>query len=423
MPSMKALVYQASPPKWLLCRFLRPVWKGCVWSGLGGLRLAEIPVPELPGEDWVRVRTLLAGICGTDLAIVAQRVRPDSILQAYGSQPMLLGHENVAVVEEVGPKVDRAWIGRRVCVEPTLGCCARGIEPMCLPCQQGQFGACENFGAAGQGRYALPAGTSIGYNARTGGAYGESFVAHVSQLVPAPDGLSDEELVLTDPVACGLHAVLRSRWQEARRILIYGPGAIGLGVIASLRALGYAARIDAAGRGQRSRQLACRLGADEYVALPKGRRQRFETIAQQVGGAVRTARLGNLMLDGGYDIVFECAGSVRSLEESVKWTRARGQVVLVGTSDGVGAEWTPVWFRELEVIGAYGRSEESWQGRRLGTYALLHELMTAGKMDLKGLVTHRYPLARWREAFAVAAAKSRYGAVKVVFDLRDSRPA
>ena len=399
---MKAIVYDVNVMGWLACRLLGRVWKGCVWSRLGGVRLVEREIPSLPGEDWVVVKTRLAGVCGTDIAIVSQAVRPDSILQAYGSRPMLLGHENVAEVVEVGPAVSKEWLGVRVCVEPTLGCAARGIEPMCHCCVEGQYGACENFGVSGEGRYGLPAGTSIGYNSRTGGSYGEYFVAHVGQLVRCPEGVSDEALVMTDPVACGVHAVLRSRWREAQRVLVIGPGAVGLGVIGGLRAAGYEGRIDAAGMGAGSEAAARRMGADGYLALGRGKRGRYEAVARQVGGRVREARLGNLMLDGGYDVVFECAGAVSSLEEAVKWTRARGQVVLVGTGAGVGAEWTPVWFRELEVVGAYGRSEEAWDGRRVGTYQLVHEWLAAGRLDVGWMVTHRFSWSsggrrlRWR---------------------------
>ncbi|MFW6066585.1 MAG: alcohol dehydrogenase catalytic domain-containing protein, partial [Planctomycetota bacterium] len=109
-----------------MCKLLGAVRPSCRLGRLGGLRVRDIPAPELPGDDWVRVRTLLGGICGTDVALVAQKQPPDSILQAFSSLPAVLGHENVAVVETVGEDVDDGWLGRRVCVEPTLCCEVRG---------------------------------------------------------------------------------------------------------------------------------------------------------------------------------------------------------------------------------------------------------------------------------------------------------
>ena len=412
------LVYDVSPVGWATCKWLKRLWRGCVFSRVHGLRLRRLAVPALPGDDWVRVRTLLGGICGTDLAILMQKQRPSSILQAYSSMPMLLGHENVAVVEDVGSAVDKGWVGKRVCVEPTLCCSVRGIEPACVPCQNGQFGACESFGAAGEGTTGLPAGTSIGYNSMTGGSYGEAFVAHVSQLVEVPECVSDEQAVLTDPVACGLHAALRAELDGVGRVLVYGAGMLGLALCACLRGLGYGGRIDALDVNDYLVPIARGMGADELLLLPEDRRGRFARIAERTGGVVERSRFGNLMLSGGYDVVFDCVGSSGSLNEALKWTRARGQMIMVGTGHGGGVDLTPIWFRELTIRGAYGRQLEEVGGRRVGTYQLAHEMMRDGKIDVESLLTHRFRLAQYRHAFEVGSAKGRYGSVKVAFDFR-----
>jgi threonine dehydrogenase-like Zn-dependent dehydrogenase len=160
------------------------------------------------------------------------------------------------------------------------------------------------------------------------------------------------------------------------------------------------------------------MGASDVVLRgARTRRERFEEIASRTAARVREVRFGNLMLSGGYDVVFDCVGSVQSLTECVKWTAGRGTVVLVGTGHGVGVDWTPVWFRELTILGAYGRGVEQWQGRRVGTYALVHELMQSGQWPTSGLLTHRFPLTDYRRAFATAMNK-RQGVVRVAFDFR-----
>ena len=415
---MRAIVYNPKPLNWAACRLLRGFWKGCVTSKIAGMRLCEMDAPPLPGEDWVCVRTLLGGLCGTDLGIIAQKVPIDSILQAYSSRPLLLGHENVAVVEAVGDNVDGSWVGRRVCVEPTLSCAVRGIDPPCDRCKVGEFGACESFGADGEGKSSLPPGTSIGYNNLTGGSYGTEFVAHVSQLVAVPDELRDEQAILTDPIACGLHAALRVDLSVASTILVYGSGSIGLSVIAALRAIGFTGRIDALDQQDYLQPLAVEAGASEYLQLSSKPLRRFARIAKLTGGSVQQARFGNLMISGGYDVVFDCAGVKRSLEESLKWTRARGQVVLVGTGGGRGVDLTPIWFRELTVHGAYGRQVEHLDGREVGTYKLTHELLVAGKIKTTGWLTHTFPLSDYRTAFSVAMHKAAHQAVKVAFEFR-----
>jgi L-iditol 2-dehydrogenase len=389
---------------------------------LGGLHLREMDKPPLPGDDWVRVRTLLGGICGTDLAIIAQKYPPNSILQAFSSGPMVMGHENLAVVDEVGPGVDSSWLGKRVCVEPTLNCIPRGIDPPCRPCQMGQFGACENFGAgagqAGCGKYNLPPGTSIGYNSKTGGSFGQYFVAHVSQLIAPPTTISDELASLTDPISCSLHAVLRADLSNAGRVLVYGSGVIGLSLIACLRAVGYAGIIDVPARHEYLDSMAIKFGASCVLKLGPSRRERFRAVADRTGAVVSESRFRNFMLCGGYDVSFDCVGSAVATEECLKWTAARGQMVIVGSGGGAGVDLTPIWFRELQILGAYGRGSENFQSQTIGTYQLTHKLMAEGKLDLSPMLTHKFRIDQYRQAFAISLNKSAARAIKVAFDFR-----
>ncbi|MHC4981631.1 MAG: zinc-dependent alcohol dehydrogenase [Planctomycetota bacterium] len=412
------MIYDVKPVGWATCKCLRRFWRGCLLSRLHGLSLRQLPPPELPGADWVRVRTLLGGICGSDLAILDQRQPANSILQAFSSMPAGLGHENVGVVEELGKSVKDSWLGRRVCVEPTLCCKVRGIEPPCPRCSRGEFGACENFGDSGGGSGKLPPGTSIGYNSRTGGSFGEKFVAHESQLVCVPDELSDEQALLTDPLACAMHAVLRAEVHAARRVLVYGTGMLGLGIITAMRAVGYTGWIDALDRDEYLQGLAMAAGADDFLILPNAARQRFARIAELTKATVQRARFGNYMVSGGYDVIFDCVGSRLSMAEALKWARGRGKVIFVATGHGRGSDLTPIWFRELTVIGAWGRQVEDFEGRRLTTYELVHEMMAAGKLATRGLLTHTFPLADYKTAFTVATRKPAHKAVKVAFDFR-----
>lgn len=414
---MKAIVYNVNPFGWATCHWLRHIWFGCLTTPLNGLSLTELPGPELPGPEWVRLRTLLGGICGTDLGILKHAQPPNSILQAFSSTPMILGHENVAIVDQVGSDVDPQWGGRRVCVEPTLSCLPRGIDPRCPRCSCGEFGACENF-AADTGTVSIPPGTSIGYNRRTGGSWGQFFVAHQSQLVPVSDELSDEVAVLTDPLACGAHAILRADLSQAHNLLVYGAGTLGLAVIAGLRAVGFNGNVDALATNPYARAIADRMGASNTLSLGSDPRNRAEQIAERTGASVQHARFNNYMLSGGYDVIFDCVGSPSSINESLKWTRARGQVIIVGTASGGAIDLTPVWFRELTVIGAYGRQQERFESRRIGTYQLVHEWMSQGRLDVRPLLTHTFPLDQHRSALHVAMHKAKYQAIKVAFDFR-----
>jgi len=411
---MQALTFNVTAATWLGTRALALVGgRRTYWGRFSGLRLREIDTPALPGPDWVLCRTRLGGICGTDLAMIQLRQQPDSILQGFCSMPLIGGHENVAEVAEVHPSVASDWVGKRVCVEPTLGCEPRGIDPKCPRCAVGEFGACENFGAAGEGRSALPAGTSVGYNSRTGGSWGEYFVAHVSQLVEVPAPLTDAQAVVTDPIACSVHGVLRTDLTDVQSICIYGGGILGLATVAALRAVGYDGRIDLYARHAFQRDLGARLGAT--LAAGESDVKDLEAVAQHIGGHVVPARFGNHMLIGGYDVVYCCVSSPGAITRSLKLARARGQVILTGTSAAHEIDTTPIWFRELTIRGAYGRQLEHWGGERIGTYQLVHRWILDGTIPTEGLLTHTFPLADYRHAFAAATRKSSSACVRAAF--------
>jgi L-iditol 2-dehydrogenase len=181
---------------------------------------------------------------------------------------------------------------------------------------------------------------------------------------------------------------------------------------------GFSGRIEVLDRLSYLGNVATNLGADEFFTLPSDPRSRFGQIAGRTGGTVQRARFGNYMVSGGYDLVFDCVGSVRSVNECLKWTRARGQVVMLGTLQGGHVDLTPLWFRELRVIGSYGRQKESFQGRRIGTYQLVQEMMLAGRIKATGLLTHRFRLDEYRRALGVALDKSANESIKVAFDFR-----
>ena len=89
---MKALTYQPNAARWVGCKLLGGMKPSVYWSALSGLRYREVPIPQLPNGRWVRLRTLLVGICGTDLALILQKNHPASYLAGLTSFPIILGH-------------------------------------------------------------------------------------------------------------------------------------------------------------------------------------------------------------------------------------------------------------------------------------------------------------------------------------------
>ena len=199
---------------------------------------------------------------------------------------------------------------------------------------------------------------------------------------------------------------------------MYGAGILGLGTIACLRALGYEGRIDVLDRHRFLKDIVTQQGADDYFILPKPNRQRFEEIASRTGATIQRARFGNYMLSGGYDVIVDCVGTTGSVTEALKWTRARGQVVMLGTLQTGTVDLTPLWFRELSVIGTYGRQLEHYEGQRANTYKIVHDWMVEGKISPDGLLTHTFRLPEYKKALKTVIHKGQTHSIKVAFDFR-----
>lgn len=413
---MIGLQFVRSPTRYAAARALARRAPGVVASHIAPLQLGHRDDPQPPAPGWVEVAPRLAGICGSDLAMLAGQA--SFYFSPIVSAPFIPGHE---VVGTLLGATDGLGEGTRVVVEPVLACTARGIDPPCEACARGETGLCVRT-AHGH----VAPGLQTGFCEDTGGGWGTRMVAHHSQLHPVPDELSDEAAVLIEPLACAAHAALRARITEGDTVLVTGAGTMGLLTVAAVRALTPAARIIAAAKHPRQQQEAERLGADEVVA-PAGA---LRAVRLASGAFLHTPERGSGWLaGGGADVAFECAGSGGALDTCLRATRARGRVVLVGLPGPARIDLAPLWHRELELLGAYTYGVEHLDPsaaaflapagetpQPLRTFALAVEL--ARRVDLSPLVSASYPLSRYPEALDHAMDAGRLDAVKVVFDLR-----
>src|SRR5262249_31871783 len=367
-------------------------------------RYGEVDVPQLPGPRWVRLRTRLGGVCGSDLGIVTLHASPAT--SPFSSFPFVLGHENVATIEEAGPGV-RGWSrGERVVVNPLLGCVPREIDPPCDACAGGQPSRCVRFTDG-----ALPPGMFIGVTRGLGGSWSEAFVANETQLVRVPDGGSDAEAVLVEPFACAVHAVRRHGPQPKERALVVGAGSIGLLNLAALRALAPDAEIVVLARHGFQALHATRLGAARVVMARGDYRAELADAAR---ARLLATVIGPPAAVGGFDRCFVCIDGARAIRDALDFTRAGGTVGLLGNArhlDGVG--WAPLWLKELTLAGslAYGRHA----GATTDAFGEALALIASKRADVGPLVTHTFALADHAEALAVAMDKGTSAAVKVAF--------
>jgi L-iditol 2-dehydrogenase len=415
MASMLSITFEPRPWRWIAAKAFGWTWPRVYWSQLGAVRLRDVERPNLPGKDWVLLHTRLGGICGTDMGMVQLKHHPGSLLRAYLPRQVALGHENVAEIIGLGSGVTGWKIGQRVTADSSLGCRVRGIWPPCRSCAAGLFCLCANFDRGAVRPAVLLGGTDF-----AGGSWSEFFVAHESQLHAVPETMEDEEAILIDPVACALHAVLRCWPAPEERVAVLGGGIIALATIACLRAMGFAGPIDALLRSDASADRAWQAGANRVIVMGRSRRaaERLAPVAEGLGQRLIPGKYGNAMIPAGYDLVYDAVGSGQSLSDAGKMTRPRGTIALLGTPQIVLAELTPIWFRELRVVGCYGRQVEQQGGPPRHTYELVMDLVQAGKLSLGPWRADVYPLLRWSEALAAAAGLAGSRRVKTAIDFR-----
>jgi threonine dehydrogenase-like Zn-dependent dehydrogenase len=380
---MKALLFERKIARYAAAAVAGRLAPGS-GAAVGPLRLAtDVDEPELPAPGWLRVKPLLSGICGSDLATIDGH--SSRYFEPIVSFPFVPGHEVVGVTDG----------GRRVVLEPVLRCASRGITPECESCASGNTGNCERI-AFGH----LEPGLQTGFCTDTGGGWGHYLVAHESQLHDVPDDLGDEAAVLVEPTACAVHAV--ADIPDDGIVVVLGAGTLGLCVLAALRHLSKPGHVIAVAKHPEQRKLARDLGAD-VVAAP-------DEVARAVRRVTRSLAYGEV-LTGGADVVLDCVGTEASVQESIAITRPRGRVALVGMPGSVRLDLTGLWHKEVALAGTYAY--------RTTDFATAFDVVRSARLDR--LLSATYPLDRYKDAIAHAAAAGRRGAVKIAFDLRQER--
>jgi L-iditol 2-dehydrogenase len=325
---------------------------------VGELRLDNEPVPE-PGPGTSLVRVSAVGICGSDLHWWGEAGIGDAVLD----HPLVLGHEAAGIIED-GPRR-----GERVAIDPAVPC---GV---CRCCLDGHRNLCTAIVFAGHGGQ--------------DGMMREFAVWPSSRLHRLPDHLSDAEGALLEPLGVAIHALDLGHLRIGGTAAVVGCGPIGLLLVQLLRAAG-AAVVLAVDPLAHRRDAASRYGAEAVL----------DPAAPDAGAALRE------LAPGGVDTAFEIAGTDEAVQFAMAAARPGGRVVLAGIP---GDDWTrfraSVARRKGLTIAMVRRMNE--------VYPRAISLAGRGQVDLRPLVTHRFPLADAAEAFRMAA--QRHG-LKVIIE-------
>jgi threonine dehydrogenase-like Zn-dependent dehydrogenase len=397
---VKALVFRHSLAREAATVISGRVTRHAYVSRFAPVRLADVAEPPLPAPDWVRVATTFSGLCGSDVKQILLNGKRDNPLTALVSFPHVLGHEAVG---------RRADTGERVVLNPWLSCGPRGVDPPCPACKDGRYPWCRMFRSGN-----LPVAIHLGNCAAAGGAHAERFAAHPSQLFTIPAGVRDEAAVLADPVSVSLRSILLAPPPpDGQPVLVYGSGTLAFAAIALLRHLYPATPAWAATRSGARSALAERLGA--HAVLSSAPEELVAQVAGRCGGTPLRPWSGRDWLQDGPAVVYDTIGSVQTVETSLRLVATGGSLVISGVEPPKRFEWTPLYFKEVRVVGSNGFGIEEVGG--VAKHAMEHyfDFVAAG-LDLTPVITHRFPLDRWPDAVLAVKNSRRTGAVKVLLE-------
>ena len=402
---MRTIYLELSPTRFVGTKLMGKLSRKAYFAPFSMLHYSEITDPPLPAQNWVRVRNRMCGICGSDLHQIFLDADLDVAPAALPShRRTYLGHEMVGEIVEVGSDARGFSVGDRVVRWGRAeDCIARGRKELCPACARGQRVLCE---FASEPMEHEP----------VGGGYGDEFITPASTLLHVPDSLTDEQAIFAEPAAVAIHAVWRKFPRAGERVLVLGSGTIGFLVMQVVRAVCPDCFMGAVAQFPWQAEMARRFGADDVFLTGE---DGYSRVAEMTGARLYRGRGGNSMLLGGFDVVWDVVGAPRTLTDALRWTKAGGTVVLVGVNlHRMKVDLTPVWYQEVDLLGAIGHGMVDWQGERIPAFELAMRWMAEGVLDVEPLLTHTFRLEEYGRAFTTAMDKAKFRSVKVAFDMR-----
>jgi len=398
---MKALQFNVNVPKFLIIQVLRPISGSFCYRGpFSTVKLVDMPEPTLPSQEWVKLKTKLCGVCGSDINLLFLKDSPTA--SPFTSFPCVPGHEICGKVVETGREVENCKIGDLVAVVPSLNCYTRAIKPVCRSCAAGLTANCENFAEG-----AFSPGMFIGICKDINGGFAEYVVAHKSQVYRVPTGVSPESAALVEPLAVGLQAVLDNRPNDGDKVLVIGGGVIGAMVVKCMRALGSGCDITVVEPSLFAAEYVKQCGANRTI---KG--GIIDAAVEIAGGRAYQPMLGERVVMGGFDKVYDTVGHADTLNMALRVTATNSMLSVIGIGKEVKLDLTTLWLKLQTVKGCYGYRYNNINGGRKHAYEMALDLISSKKIQVDDMLTHKFPLEQYRELIEVNVKKDANRAMK-----------
>jgi threonine 3-dehydrogenase len=314
-----------------------------------GIWMQDVPVPEIGPND-VLIKVRKASICGTDVHIWNW----DAWAQKTIKVPMVIGHEFMGEIAKLGAEVTGFQVGDRVSGEGHITC------GHCRNCRAGKRHLCRN---------------TVGLGVNRPGCFAEYVSLPAFNVFRVPKEIPDEIASFFDPLGNAVHTAL-SFDLVGEDVLITGAGPIGVMATAISKHVG-ARHVAVTDVNPYRLDLARRMGATRAVDV---RSQTLGDVMQSLG------------MTEGFDVGMEMSGNGQAFRDLLAVMNNGGRVAILGIPPNeVSIDWNQVIFKGLVLKGVYGREMfETW-------YKMVAMLQSG--LDVAPVVTHRFPAARFAEAF------------------------
>ncbi len=316
-----------------------------------GIWMQDMPEPTVGIND-VKIKIKKTAICGTDLHIY----KWDEWSERTIKTPMIIGHEYVGIISEMGDGVKHFEVGDRVTGEGHIAC------GHCRNCRRGKLHVCEN---------------TIGVGVDRDGAFAEYLVIPADNVIKLDERISDVMAAIMDPFGNATHTAL-SFPVLGEDVLITGAGLIGSMATAICRFAG-ARNIVVSDISDYRLELAKKMGATMTINPAKG-----ETIE----GAISELKMH------GFDIGLEMSGSPQAFDSMISNMYNGSKIALLGIlPNTTTVDWSKIIFKALTLKGIYGR--EMWE-----TWYQMEQMLISG-IDLSPIITHRMHIDDFQEGFDI----------------------
>lgn len=347
-----------------------------VLTAPNALELKEVETPR-PGPADVLLKVEACAVCSSDVSLTAN---PWPGQPPYGR--FIPGHEYSGTVVALGESVDEFKIGDRVAVEAHLGCMR------CKNCRLGNYTACLNYGKKGH--------RANGFT--TNGGYAQYVINHINTVFPIPDSVGFDEASLITNLGCVLYGFETvGGYVVGDQVVVIGPGPLGLIAVEVAKSL-CAGKVYLVGTRASRLEIGEALGADRIIDVNK--EDPVKVVREGTGGM-------------GADLVIESSGGVQAPQMAFEMARRMGKILLLGFPEGSVSI-------DFSTLGKDNKSIHTVRGEGWANCGRAVSLISSGKVNLKRLVTHSFPLNQISEAFRTF--KERIGgAIKVVVRPQQNR--